>query len=400
MTMLKKSVVSAAIFPFLLGVASPVWADEMPSQQQLWHMLQQQQKEIQMLKDRLAGTGHHETSPTANSGDVELKWTDRINISGVVEVAASYENDVENVESSDVSLATVELSIDAHVNDWVVANVVLLYEEGDTPLDVDGATITLGNDKHSPGYLTVGRMAVPFGNFSSNMLSDPVTLEMAETVESTVQLGYNRDGWSGSIYLFNGASDEVDGESHIDQFGANLSYARESDTLSYDLGISYINSMEDSDGITETLTGLEEDGGKEMDMGDMNSHVAGFGAYAVIGLGAFSLTGEYITALDRFVETELAWDNQGAKPSSWNAELGYGFELMGKEAQLAVALQGTSESFELGAPERRYLGGLSVTILENTALSFELRRDENYDDMDDSTDENSDAATLQLAVEF
>jgi len=61
-------------------------------------------------------------------------------------------------------------------------------------------TITLGNMEMFPVYLTAGKMYVPFGNFESNMIQDPVTLEIGETRESAGQVGFEHSGFYGSAY--------------------------------------------------------------------------------------------------------------------------------------------------------------------------------------------------------
>ena len=68
---------------------------------------------------------------------------------------------------------------------------------------VDGAVITLGNTEKNPVYLAAGKMAVPFGNYETQMISDPLTLEIGETAEDALQLGVEAGGFYGSVYAFN-----------------------------------------------------------------------------------------------------------------------------------------------------------------------------------------------------
>ena len=120
-------------------------------------------------------------------------------------------------------LATMELGIDAEVNEYVSGHVLFLWEEDDTePIDLDEGFITLSGGDACPGYFSVGKMYVPFGNFESNMVSDPLTLEMGETRESALQAGFDVDGFYGSVFAFNGDIDEAGEDSHIDNFGAQL----------------------------------------------------------------------------------------------------------------------------------------------------------------------------------
>jgi len=78
---------------------------------------------------------------------------------------------------------------------------------------VDEGTITIGNADVTPIYLTAGRMYIPFGNFESNMISDPITLTMSETREEAFQLGVElENGLHGSAYLFNGKIAEANSD--------------------------------------------------------------------------------------------------------------------------------------------------------------------------------------------
>ena len=152
---------------------------------------------------------------------------------------------------------------------------------------------------------------------------------------------------------------------HIDNFGANAGYTMESENVTIDAGISYINNLVDADGWEDTLDGLE-----------LNDYAAGMGVYAIIGFGQFTFIGEYVTALD---DIEL-FDDTGATAydveiSAWNLEVGYNFAIGEKEAVVAVALQGTDEAADL-LPESRYLGSFGIGIFESTTLALEYAHDE------------------------
>ena len=341
-----------------------------------------------------------------DSGGADLSW---LNIGGVVEVEASLSNDFEGIDSADVTLATVELAMEAAIHDMANAHIVLLHEDGGgTPINVDEATITIGNAERSPFSLVAGRTAVPFGNFTTHLVSDPLTLEMAETFESIVQVAFESDGFYGSVYGFNGEANEAN-EDHTAQFGGNLGYLLERASMSLDVGLSFINSMEDSDAITDAFAeDGDEDGSPDMDITRMESHIGGIGAYGILSFGGLTLIGEYVGANKAFAANELSWNGNGAQPIAWNAELAYTFDWRGREIVLATAYQGTDEALALGLPKQRYLAGVSVGVYQNTSLSVEWFHDQDYGtddtvDGDSSTSgsgNHSNAATVQLAVEF
>ena len=87
----------------------------------------------------------------------------------------------------------------------------------------------------------------------------------------------------------------------------------ENDRMSLDIGVGFINTLEDSDGISDHLG--------EDTTGAMADHVAGMAVHGVLGFGGIALIGEYVGATENFAASELPWDGNGAQPAAWNVEL-------------------------------------------------------------------------------
>jgi len=309
---------------------------------------------------------------------------------GVIEVEAMSGDDHTGVDGSDVTLATVEVGFDfSAFNDWVTGTFLALHEDDATDeWEVDNAYFTIGNTVQYPFYLSAGRMYVPFGNFETNLVSDTLALEIGETRETTVQLGFEKDNWYGSAYVFNGDMDEV-GDDDVDNYGLNVGYAMETDDYALDVGLSWINNIGDSDGLEGVVAG------------PLKEYVSAYSLQGIYRSGRWSLLGEYITASERFLATELAWKAGGAEPSAYNLEVGYDFEAFGgRESNVALALQGTGEAVALGLPEHKWLAGFSTTLYENTSLAIEYANADDYSVSDGGTGNSGDALTLQVAVEF
>jgi len=68
-----------------------------------------------------------------------------------------------------------------------------------------------------------------FGNFETQMISDPLTYNLGDTREKAIQVGFESGGFHGSVYGFNGSTQKND-EDTIDHYGANLSFAQENDS--------------------------------------------------------------------------------------------------------------------------------------------------------------------------
>ncbi len=325
---------------------------------------------------------HKKKAQNEGFGHMTNKYID---FSALIEVEGSTAENFEGVNESNFELATVELGFVGKVTDWASAHLTLLYEEGeDDKVLIDDAHIIIGNTEKFPLYLNAGRQYVPFGNFTSNMISDPLTLEIAEIQETALQIGFEASGAYGSVFAFNGDTNQGGGDSEVEQFGANIGYAFKQAEYAIDVGMSYINSLGDSDGLSEIL---KEDALLEAD------YVGGFGAYAIAAIGPVSLVGEYITALDNFGGFD---DNQ---PMAFNIEAGYTFEIRGVESTAAVAYQGTDDMIG-HLPESRILASFGIGIFKGTTLAFEYAHDEDYDTAVGGTDESADTFTAQLVYEF
>jgi hypothetical protein len=355
--------------------------------------IERQRRTIEAQKQQLEGAPQRveqledalETKRDAGDG-LGGGWFDRIEIAGLVEVEASSVEPFEGDSESDVVLATFELGLAAQVNDWVEALASVLYEEGETDLEVDVAQITIANPEVTPVYVNAGQFYLPFGAYETNLVSDPLTLEIGEIRESAAEVGFVYAGFGGSVYAFQG-DNEVDGDTRIDSWGANLSVAQEFEAVSWSAGVGYLSNLGDSDALRDTVT-------------DPTDFTGGWTANLAVVVQDFNLIGEYLGAADAFDADALRFDGHGAKPEAWNIELGYSFAVFGKESVAAVAYQGTNEALALELPEERWLVGWSIGIFDGTALSFEYAYDTDYSTGKGGTGENASAFVAQLAVEF
>ncbi len=367
---------------------------------------------IKHLESQLQTTTMSKISPAEvrserhKMGTLLSNWSERITLRGLVEIEAAYEkinfDKGGKDDSSDLTLATVELEIDAELSDTVTSHVLLLWEEDETePIEVDEAFILLDGIADAPVWIKAGKMYVPFGNFTSNMISDPLTLEIGETNASAVTVGFNLGGAYALAYAFNGDIDKAGKDSHIDNFGAQIGYIVVRDGFNLDAGISYINNLIDSDGWGDEF---EDFGGYEL-----KDYIGGFGAHAVVEVGDFNFIAEFICALDKpkYIDDETGAVEKRDAAKVWNLEAGYNFELLGKDAIVALAYQGTHDADSMlpqgyGAeddeleflPEQRYMATVGAEIFPYTSLALEYAHDE-Y-----KNDDRADIITMQLALEF
>ncbi len=326
-----------------------------------------------------------------------------LEISGAVEVEVSSGDSFQdttsaerNTDSSGVALATVELGFNAQINDKVSASVLLLHEDGDTdPPEIDEGFISI--DMGNGLSLDTGRMYAPFGVYETNMVSDPLTLELGETQITAVKLNYENKGVYGSVYVFNGdtieASTDTTGDDTMEHNGLSVGYLWETEQYSLDVGLDYINSIGNSGGIIESLPGSTvNDGGP----GKVQSYVSGTVFHWIYNRENINFIVEYLQA-DKFDTADnILFKGKGAEPSALNVELGYSLNW----GTVAASYQTTEEALTLGQPETRILVGASMDIAENTSLGLEYLKDEDYSVADGGTGKDASTITAQLAVSF
>ena len=307
------------------------------------------------------------------SAGVMANVSDNLTLGGVVEVEAGFvsEDDPAKGDSSDISLATVEIGLDAKINKNVEAHMLLLYEEGED-FTVDEGTIKLTGPYGE--FLTVGKMYIPFGVFNSHFISDPLTLELGETNETALMIGYAKDKVELSVGVFNGDIDESGEDDKVDDYVASLTVTP---VEGISFGASYISDISDTDAeITVAFGNVSSQGNTET--------VAGYSAFITASMGPVTLEAEYLKAAEKFDAADITAELQ---PSTFNVELAFAIS---EAAELAIRYEG-AEDFEI---ERQYGIAYSRELYENVSFAIEYLAGE-YENDDERT-----VVTTQLGIEF
>ena len=320
------------------------------------------------------------------------KWFENITLSGAIEVEAGFEkidyNDpaTKDEDSSDIVVSTVEFGIDAQIVKHVSGHILFLYEEDDTPLEVDEAIISINGEDVVPLYLNAGQMYLPFGNFESHMISDSLTLELGETRESAVVAGFATDLIDISAGVFNGDIDKTGKDNKIESYIAGAVFTLPENTVAgfgLSAGASYISNIGDSDSLQEDIEGGPV---------TVNDYVAGYSAFiSISALDRFFFNAEYLTAADEFAAGELSFDGGlEFKPSTLYAELAVGGI---DDLEIAVRYEASDDCGDF-LPEKRYGAAITYGLFENTSLGLEYLHGEF------KNNDETDVVTAQLAIEF
>ena len=294
---------------------------------------------------------------------------DEVSLSGIIELEASYSKPETGASSGDFVVATTEVGISADINSLITADIVMLYEEGDTPLEIDVSTLTIS--KGSDWYITAGQQYLPFGLYNTGMISDPITLEMGETRESALVIGTDQERLNASLFIFNGDEHESN------NVGITLSY--EEETAGFNL--SYMDNLAESDGVTGLV---------------LNKKVAGVISSGYFNLDNISLNAEYISSLEKYDASVLNFKGNDAEPASWNVEL----VLSTNKLNYALGYQASDEAVNLGLADRKLLAAASFDIAVNSRVMLEFAEQQDYSVADGGNGEKTSTVTAMLAVEF
>ena len=351
-------------------------------------------------EETIAGVESGEEQPPLQ--EIFSKWSDKIEISGLIEVGYGHDTHdkkhQQTERSEDITLSTVEFDIGAQINKYVRGDIVLLYEEDDTPdFTVDEGTILIGGIEETFGlYLKGGKYYPHFGELNSYFINDPLTLEIFEIQESGLEIGYDSDWFSVGAGIFNGDIQKVGAhENNVDDFYADACFHIPEDTLggmSLLAGVSYLNNVGDTDT-------LSDEGA--LDGNEVKHYVGGFAAYLISEYGPFSFSAEYIAALDDFKagEMDYAYNKNGIAKKSEPAALNLEFAFRPIEVvQVAVKYEATDDMFSL-YPEEQYGLGVSWEAFKFTTLSAEYLHGE-YDSNNAEGEDERDLISLQMAIEF
>lgn len=414
---LNRSLALAATTACLLANTAPALAAS-PSKAELEQLKQQVQalmQQNQQLNQRITDMEKNVQAAPPAKAAIEEEVTRQLSekktgpqINDFVSLSGSIEGDYRltkvksGEDASEFILDTVELIMDIKVVDWATGKIVIDYDGDDEDFYLDEANITLGKTEEYPFYLTAGKLYVPFGDFSTNMIQDPLTQTLGEINPKGIIIGYEANGFTGTVFSYNGMDEgdntTDDENDSVNGFGASLAYSYEEDEKGFNAGIAWVSNIGDSATITDWLE--SDDDGNKAEIHSILDEVPGVS----INLGgkyqAFSAIAEYVAALDSFDATELEFDGSGAKPKALNTEVAYTTSIANKETVFAIGYQKSWEAYALDLPEHRYITTASMNIFDGTTVMLEYYIDEFYDEDLGATDDSGYGFTTRLKYEF
>lgn len=313
-----------------------------------------------------------------------VEVSDQLEVFGTIEVEYSDRRGDSPAESGS-ALATGALGTTLKPNAHFDITTSFLYEEDPnavaTPLEVDESYVTWHALPQERLDLSAGKKYLPFGKFSTAMVSDPLTLELGETrSDAVLQARTQRGNLTTHGWVFDGKSTKTGGASqHNGGYGAGIAYTTDKAAI----GADYLSNLAES---------ANFDGKR-----NVNQRIPALAVHGSVKVGErVTLLGEHLTALKRFQVGDVEEDGNGgltapAKPAATHLEANLDLK---RDRTLAVAWNNTRDAAELGLPKTAYGVAYRQPIYGDLQGALEWQRAKDYANARDNT------LTLQLSYEF
>ena len=342
--------------------------------------------------DASGGTSAHEDERAG------AEW---LEIGGHVDLDSVHTRPENEDGYSNTGISEVGLSLAATIADWVAVEAGFLYEHtdlgdrenvaGSEATFLETATLRFGPPE-GPWFVSAGRQFLPFGVFDTRMFSEPLTLELGETNEIAVSLGWSSGGLTTTLFGF-GRNDDLDAADGVAGHGVAVSYSSEREESGLALNLALTSEFSYSANVLGVLAETTANEGPA-------DRTAGLSAHAALRYGAATLIAEYLGALDSYAVGEMEFAGRGAQPASWLLEAAYDFEAGGMDATAALGYQATREALALELPARRLIAIVSLQLAEPFTLAVEWGRDSDYATGKGGSGEGANFVTVQFSLAF
>lgn len=310
-----------------------------------------------------------------------------IALSGKSEPIASLTRPEVGNSVGDMTLGSSELDVAAALNKYVEAYMGIAFDDSPPALggprvanssfDLNSGFVNIGNLEQTPIYFTAGQMFAPFGRYSSSMISAPLPMMLARTKTRPFILGYKSQTPAGpyaAVYSF--ISDTTQGRPAVG--GVNAGYTIAGADVFGDIGVGFIGSIADSQGMQHTGSPVNTTFGGFGSVFNGSEYVGktqALDVHANASFDRYSLTAEWVGTTSPFSPQDLSFNGRGARPQAAQLEAGVTFKAFDKPASLGLGYQWSKDTLALNLPEQRMSGVFNISIWKDTVESLEYRHD-------------------------
>ncbi|KTD53517.1 coiled-coil protein [Legionella santicrucis] len=315
-----------------------------------------------------------------------------IAISGKAEPVGMMNSDYVGGTNVDLTLGSSEVDVAAALNQNVEAYIAIAYDSNppdvgprinNSAFNLNMGFVNIGNLDKTPFYFTAGQLYVPFGRYSSSMISAPLTLNLARTKTRPFILGYKSQEDSGpfvATYIYR--SDTTLGRAGVG--GANVGYSFAFNDIRGEVGASYISSMDDAAGMQNTAANPGTFGGfgSLLNGNEAVRKTQAVDVYGNMGYDRFNFAAEWVSATQAFRAQDLSFNGRGAKPQALQTEIDMTFRAFNRPSSVGVGYQWTKDALALNLPQHRFIGVFNISIWKDTVESIEYRHEIDYSSND------------------
>ena len=331
--------------------------------------------------------------------------------------------------TADWNLGSDELDLAAVLNKNVEAYMAIAYNAAppsrggprvtNSALNLNLGFVNIGDLDKSPFYGTFGQVYVPFGRYSTSMVSATLPMILTRIKSRPFILGYKSQADSGTgpfaaIYGYRGdinAANTAVG-------GANIGYISNAWETTTEIGASFVSSIGDANGFQ--TTGSQPyttfGGFGSLTNGSENvSRVPAVGVHLSTSFDRYNVTAEWVATTEAFPVADLSFNGHGARPQAFQLEGGVTFESFKRPSSVAGSWQWSKQALALNLPSQRAVFVYNISLWKDTVESLEYRHDWDYGTNDFGngsappgvtnantvgTGQGADNVALQIAVYF
>ncbi|MBW5803075.1 LbtU family siderophore porin [Coxiella endosymbiont of Ornithodoros amblus] len=301
----------------------------------------------------------------------------RVVFSGKLEGQTSYGSTYAGSRNANINFSGAEFDTYVQANPWVSGYMALDYDPDEllngSRVFMNRAFIMIGNLSQFPFYLSVGQVYVPFGRYSSMMITIPMTQALGRTRARAITLGYQQTGNNAlhaELYGYQSLTNNFYHSNHNNQWGTDVGYEfSNGDRVSGEIGASFISNLADSQGM-QAMAFLDDE--------TLRHRVPAMGVYGSLAIKPVVFIVEYVNALKIFDIHDVNFANRGARPSAFHAEANYMFKTGPKPSSIGIAYGHTTQALAVALPQDRYSVFYNVNIWKDTNFALEYRHDVNY----------------------